>query len=171
MKTKIIDFINHLLIYDYFLFGGVILLFILLLLVAVVVREKIALAVVFVVLAFLVLTVGSFAGYKTMHHYLFKHKVVLTETRGLEFTEALLIRGEVTNLSKRTFSECTFQAGVYKVTHNRYLDPFYPYMPFKKHSWVLKETIKPGESVSFKFFVEPFRYTKDYNTTIKADCK
>lgn len=171
MKSAIIDFINRLLIYDYLLFGGVILLFILLLLLAVVLRERLAIAVVSVISAFLVLTAGSYVGYMVMHHYLFKHRVTLTEVRPLEFTQALLIRGTLTNLSRRTFTECTLSAGVFKVTHKPYIDPVYPYIPFKKSSLRLEETIKPGESVPFKLFVEPFRYTKDFNTTVKADCR
>ena len=171
MKSTIIDFIDHLLIYDYLLFGGIILLFILLLLVAVVLRERLALGVFMVVTAFTVLTAGSYAGYIMMHQYLFKNKVSLSEVKALEFTEALLIRGEITNLSKRTFTECTLKTGVYKVTHKPYVDSIYPYFPFRKSSLHLKETIKPGETVPFKLFVEPFRYSKDYNTTVKAECR
>lgn len=171
MKTAIIDFISHLLIYDYLLFGGIILAFILILMVAVVLREKIALAVFLVFLAFGIVTAGSVVGYTMMHHYLFKHKVVVTEMKALEFTEALLIKGDIHNLSKRTFSECTLNTGVYKVTHNRFIDPIYPYLPFKKSSLSVQETIKPGDKTSFKLFVEPFRYTKDYNITLKAECR
>jgi hypothetical protein len=159
------------LIYDFLLFGGIILLFILILIAAVVLREKIALAVFLVFVAFGVLTAGSFAGYATLHHYLFKHQITLKEVKALQFTEALLVKGEITNLSKRTFTECTLHVGVYKVTHNPYIDPIYPYIPFQKSSIHLKQMINKGEKMSFKLFVEPFRYTKDYNITAKAACR
>lgn len=171
MKHTIIDFIEHMLIYDYLLFGGIILLFILILILAVVLRERIGLAIFLVLLAFGVLTAGSVAGYIGLHSYLFKHKVVVTETKALEFTEALLVKGEVTNLSKRTFSRCTLTTEVYQVSHNRFIDPIYPYMPFRKSSTFLEQTIKPDEKTSFKLFVEPFRYNKDYNITVKAKCR
>ncbi len=171
MKTKIIDFINNLLIYDYFLFGGIILLFVLLLILAIVLREKIAFAVFLVLLAFGILTAGSVGGYLWLHSYLFKSKVTVTEVKALEFTEALLVRGEVHNLSKRPFSRCVLTTGVHKVTHNRYIDTIYPYIPFQKSSYTLEETIGAGERAPFKLFVEPFRYTKDFNITVKADCR
>lgn len=171
MKTTIIEFINRLLIYDYLLFGGIILLFILILLLAVVLREKIALAVFLVFVAFGALTGGSVVGYILLHKHLFKHTITLTEVKALEFTEALLIKGDINNTSKRTFSQCTFNTGVHKVTHNRYIDPVYPYFPFQKSSLTVKESIAPGEKLSFKLFVEPFRYTKDFNITIKAECR
>ncbi|WP_310439362.1 DUF2393 family protein [Sulfuricurvum sp.] len=171
MKAKIIDFINHLIVYDYLLFGGIFILFLLLLILAIALKNKMILAIFLVLLAFGVLTAGSVGGYIFLHHYLFKNKVTLYELKALEFTEALLLKGEIKNTSKRSFKECTLYAGVHKVTHNRYLDRIYPSFPFKKSSLRLRENIAPGESVPFKLFVEPFRYTKDYNITIKGECR
>lgn len=171
MKALIQDFISHLLIYDYLLFGGIIILFILLLIFAIILRHRMGWAIFFVLLAFGVLTAGPVAGYIALHAYLFQHTLLIHEVKALEFTEALLIKGDINNTSKRTFSECTVNAGVYKITHNRVIDPMYPYIPFKKGSLRVQKTIPPGESASFKLFVEPFRYTKDYNITLKADCR
>lgn len=171
MKTKIIDFINHLIIYDYLLFGGIFVLFLLLLVLAIALKNKLGLAIFLVLLAFGVLTAGPVAGYMTLHNYLFKNHITLYEVKALEFTEALLIKGDINNTSKRPFKECTLHAGVYKVTHNRYLDKLYLQFPFKKSSLKLTEAIAPGESQPFKLFVEPFRYTKDYNITIKGECR
>lgn len=171
MKAKIIDFIHHLIIYDYFLFGGIFVLFILLLVLAIALRHKMALAVLFVILAFGILTAGSVVGYIQLHQYLFKNKIILHEVKALQFTEALLIKGDINNTSKRPFKECSVYAGVYKVSHNRYLDRVYPYLPFKKGSLKIIAPIAPGESEHFKLFVEPFRYYKDYNITIKAECR
>lgn len=171
MKALIQEFINHLIIYDYFLFGGIIILFILLLILAIALQHKMGWAIFFVLVAFGVLTAGPVAGYITLHQYLFKHTLIVHEIKALEFTEALLIKGDINNTSKRTFSECTLSAGVYKVTHNKIIDPIYPYIPFKKSSLRVQKTIPPGKSVPFKLFVEPFRYTKDYNITLKAKCR
>jgi hypothetical protein len=171
MKTQIINFIHHLLLYDYLLFGGIFILFLLLLIFAIVLRRKMSLAVFLVFLAFGVLTAGPVAGYILLHNYLFKHTIIIKEVKALEFTEALLIKGDINNTSNRTFSECTLHARVYKVTHNKYIDPIYPYVPFKKGSITIQKTILPGKSTPFKLFVEPFRYAKDFNLTYKAECQ
>lgn len=171
MKAHIIDFIHHLIIYDYLLFGGIFILFLLFLVLAIALRHKMALAVLFVVLAFGTLTAGSVVGYIQLHKYLFKNKIILHEVKALEYTEALLIKGDINNTSKRSFKECTITTGVYKVTHNKYLDRIYPYFPFKKSSQKFANPIPAGESKPFKLFVEPFRYTKDFNITIKAECR
>jgi hypothetical protein len=171
MKARLIDFIHHLIIYDYLLFGGIFVLFLLLLVLAIALRHKLALAIIFVILAFGVLTAGSVVGYVQLHQYLFKNKIILHEVKALQFTEALLIVGDINNTSKRPFQECRINVGVYKVSHIRYIDRLYPYVPFKKGSLILTKTIAPGESVPFKLFVEPFRYAKDYNITIKGECR
>lgn len=171
MKARIIDFIHHLIIYDYFLFGGIFVLFLLFLVLAIALRHKMAIAVTFVILAFGILTVGPIVGYIQLHHYLFKNKIILHKVQALEFTDALLIKGDINNTSKRPFTECSIYAGVYKVSHYRYLDQLYPYLPFKKGSIKIIKDIPPGESAPFKLFVEPFRYNKDFNITIKAECR
>ena len=171
MKAKIIDFIHHLLIYDYLLFGGIFILFLLLLILAIVLRNKMGLAIFLVFIAFGVLTAGPVVGYLVLHNYLFKHALTIKEVKALQFTEALLVKGDINNTSKRTFKECTIHARVYKVSHNKYLDPIYPYIPFKKGSITLQENIQPGKSAPFKLFVEPFRYSKDFNLTYKAECR
>ena len=171
MKARIIDFIHHLIIYDYFLFGGIFVLFLLFLVLAIALRHKMAIAVTFVIFAFGILTVGPIVGYIQLHRYLFKNTITLHEVKALEFTEALLIQGDINNTSKRPFKECSIYAGVYKVSHYKYLDRLYPYLPFKKGSIKVIEPINPGEAAHFKLFVEPFRYAKDYNVTIKGECR
>lgn len=171
MKARIIDFIHHLIIYDYLLFGGIFVLFLLLLVLAIALRHKMVLAVIFVLLAFGVLTAGPVIGYIKLHQYLFKNTIILHEVKALEFTEALLIKGDINNTSKRPFKECSIYVGVYKVSHYKYLDKIYPYIPFKKGSLKIVEPIAPGKSAPFKLFVEPFRYAKDYNITIKGECR
>lgn len=171
MKAQILDFLHHLIIYDYLLFGGVFVLFLLLLVLAIAFRHKLVLAIVFVLVAFGVLTVGPIVGYIQLHKYLFKNRIILHEVKALVYTEALLVKGDINNTSKFTFRECTIHTGVYKVTHNKYLDRIYPYVPFKKSTEKVLEEIPAGESRPFKLFVEPFRYSHDYNITIKADCR
>jgi hypothetical protein len=171
MKEKIISFIHQLIVYDYFLFGGIFVLFLLLLVLAIAFKDKLGVAVFLVFLAFGVLTLGSVAGYIALHNYLFQHQIIVREVKALQYTEALLVKGEVHNRSQRPFSECTLTVGVHKVTHNPYLDRIYPNLPFTKSSLRVTEAIKPGESATFKLFVEPFRYSNEYNITIKGNCR
>lgn len=171
MKANITAFIDQLLIYDYILFGTVIALFILLLLLAILLRKKSSLAILLVLISFLILIVGPTLGYIQLHNFLFSTTNRITEVKELEFSQALVIKGEVNNASKRQFSTCKINANLFKVSGNKYLDLLYPLKPFKKMSILKDVNLSPGESYDFKMIVEPFIYSKEYNVSIKTECR
>lgn len=169
MKATIAAFIDRMILPDYLLFVGSALLFVLLLTLALLLHRKLLLSILFVLLAFSIITLGPTLGYIKMHDYLFKHDANITEVKELEFTDALVVRGVLANHSKQNFTFCEITANVYKVAHNPVLDLLFPLNPFKKAS-ITKENIPVGGQTEFKLFVEPFRYTKDYNVSIGASC-
>ncbi|MEA3522929.1 MAG: DUF2393 family protein [Campylobacterota bacterium] len=171
MKQKIIAFIDGLILYDYILFGAVILLFILFLILAILLRRNVAISVLSVFIAFLILILGPTLGYKIMHQFLYKNEVNITKVKKLEFTDALLIEGILKNSSKMDFLTCKIKASAYKVSGNTIQDMIYPFKPFKKAYLKLDTIIKPNETKTFKLFLEPFHYSKEYNLSIGANCK
>ena len=171
MKAKITAFINQLLIYDYALFGGVILLFILFLILAILLRKKVGLSITLVLLSFAILTLGPTLGYIQLHNFLFKTTTNLAEIKALEFSQAIVIKGEVTNASNQELSTCKITANMFKVSDNQYLNMLYPLNPFKKMSIVKDVNLSKGESYGFKMIVEPFTYSKDYNVSIGVKCR
>ncbi len=171
MKEKITAFIDQLLIYDYALFGGVILLFILFLILAILLRKKIGLSITLVLFSFMLLILGPTIGYTQLHQFLFKTTTTITEVRELEFSQALVVKGEVSNASNREFSTCKITANIFKVSGNQYVDMLYPLNPFKKMSIIEDINLSAGESYEFKMIVEPFTYSKEYNLSIGANCR
>jgi hypothetical protein len=171
MKQKIIAFIDGLILYDYILFGAVGALFILFLILSILVRHKVLLSVFMILFSFALLLLGPTLGYQQMHKFLFKNTITITETKELEFTNALLIKGELTNSSKMPFSTCKITAGAYKVSGNAVMDMIFPFNPFKKGYVRLDTIIEPKQSEKFKLFIEPFNYSKEYNITIGASCQ
>jgi len=170
MKAKLTAFLEQLITYDYLLFGAALLLFVLLLLLAIIMHRRHLLSALLVLLAFATILLTPTVGYLQMHAYLFKNSTTITNVKALEFTKALIVYGEVSNESKRDFTECTVTAGVYKVANNPVLDILYPLNPFKKES-LKTDAIASGESKSFKLIVEPFSYERDYNVSIGAKCR
>lgn len=172
MKEKVLLFINNLLIYDYILFGSIILLFILLLLLAVLLRRHLISAVLIVIFALFFLMLAPIFGYKEVHNYIFKNHLENVTIKQLEFTPALVVKGEIVNDSKQIFSECKIKAKVFKVSHNKLFDMLYPINPFKKTTYRVADlNLSKDQKQEFKFFIEPFTYTKDYNTSLTGDCK
>jgi len=170
MKTEIQNFIDGLIIYDYILFGSVLILFILLIVLAILLREKIKLAVFLVLLAFATFLLGPTVGYLAMHKYLFKNHIELISQKRLHFTEAVVVKGKITNESNFDFKSCKITASAYKVTSNKYKNYILKFKPFEKMS-ILTKDIKKGQTHMFKIIVEPFTYKRDYNISLEASCK
>ena len=161
---------DSLITYDYILFGSIFFLFLLFIIIALVLRHKPRVALFLVLFSFVFLLVAPFVGYTQMHNYLFKNELTLLKQKKLQFTKAAVVWGTLTNLSKRDFKSCTITAVLTKASKNKYKNYIYSFKPIKKMS-IVKEDIAQGEQISFKIIVEPFSYTKPYNTTLKADCR
>ena len=170
MKLKIQNFIDGLIPYDYILFGSVLALFVLFIVLAILLRKKITLAIFLVLLAFATFLLGPTLGYVAMHKFLFKNHTELISQKKLNFSQAVVVKGTITNDSNFDFKSCRITASAYKVTSNRYKNYIYKLKPFKKMS-ISEEDIKKGETREFKIIVEPFTYKRDYNISLGANCK
>ncbi len=170
MKEKITAFIHNLILYDYILFGSVLLVFILLLVLSILLRRKTLLCVFLLLSAFALLFLGPTLGYIKMHEFLFKNKTELLSQKKLNFTKAVVVKGVLTNESKFDFIECKITASAYKVSGNAVKDFLFPFNPFKKMS-IVEEDIPKGNSRDFKIIVEPFTYSKEYNISLEASCR
>ncbi len=170
MKERLLTFIDGLIMYDYILFGISFILFILFIILALLLRRKLILGIFFILLGFATLVLGPTVGYIQMHKYLFKNSVHLLSQKKLNFVQAVIVKGTITNESKLNFSECKITAEVYKVTKNKYKNYLFRLKPFMKMAIVQRDLLK-GETKGFKIIIEPFQYQKDFNVSVGASCK
>jgi hypothetical protein len=170
MTQRITDFINELIIYDYILFGTLLLLFILFIILGIFLRNRVALALFFIFFAFIELLAGSTYGYIKMHEYLFKNETSITSQKKLNFTQAIVVYGVVKNISDRDFSSCKITAKVHKVSENKMKEAILKLKPLNKMS-IVEYDIAKGQHREVKIIVEPFTYGGDYNITLGADCR
>jgi len=170
MKAKITAFIDSLITYDYILLGSVFGLFILFIILSILLRKKVALAIFFVLIAFVLLLGGPTIGYIKMHEYLFKNSTTLTSQKQLEFVNAVVVKGRLTNDSTRNFSSCKITAKIHKQSKNSLKNYIYQFKTLQKGS-IVRENIAKGQSIDFKIIVEPFSYSKDYNISLGAKCR
>lgn len=171
MKTQIIDFLHTLNLYDYLLFGGIIFFFLFLLVLSILLRHKQTLALILVVLALITLLIAPVGGYIALHALMYKHSINLTTVKDLEFTKALLIKGDITNTSKETFKECTLHVGVSKISPIKPLNKLYRYFPFRRQTIIINGPIAPQGSETFKILIQPFHYTKRHSVTVLGQCR
>ena len=170
MKEKITTFIHGLISYDYILFGSVFALFILLIILTIVLRRKLKVALFLLLLAFSILFLGPSLGYVAMHHYLYKNSLTLLSQKRLHFSDAIVVKGRITNESKFDFSRCIIRVDVHKNSKNKLKKFLYKFNTIQQMS-ILKRDIRKGKTVDFKVIVEPFKYKKDYFITLGAKCK
>ncbi|MFA6188502.1 MAG: DUF2393 family protein [Sulfuricurvum sp.] len=171
MKIRIIEFLHTLNLYDYFLFGGIIFFFLFLLILSIILRHKRTLAISMVLLAFITLITAPIGGYIALHALLYKHTIKLITVKDLEFTEALLIKGDLNNTSQKTFQECNLYIGVSKFSSIKPLNKLYTFIPFRKQTITIAGPIAPKSSETFKLLIQPFHYTKRHNVTILGQCR
>ena len=170
MQSKLTTFVEDLIFYDYILFGSAFILFILFITLGLILRKKIALAIFFILLGFGILFATPTYVYTMMHEYLFKNTTTLTQQKRLEYTDAIVLKGSISNESKFNFNACTVTASVHKKSKNKYRNYILKFKPIKKMS-ILETNILRGETRHFKMIVEPFNYSRDYNITLGAFCK
>lgn len=170
MTGTISKFINELIIYDYILFGTIFLLFILFVALGILFRSRGAVAILLIVFAFAQLIVGSTYGYVKMHEYLFKNETAIASQKKLNFTQAIVLYGDIKNRSDRDFSSCQITAAVYKNTGNKIKDYILRLKPLNKMS-IIEKGIAKDEKREFKMIIEPFTYGGDYNITLGAKCR
>ncbi len=170
MKAKISAFLNELIIDDYILFGSTFILFILFIILAIVLRRKIVLAIFLVLLSFGILFIAPTLGYIKMHDFLFKNSTKLLSQKKLTFTKAVVVKGLVTNESKRVFKSCEITAYAHKRSKKKFKNFIYSFKSFKKMS-ILEHNIGIDEMREFKIIVEPFTYSKDFNISLEARCR
>ncbi len=170
MKAKLTAFIDGLIMYDYILFGSAFVLFILFIILGIMLRKKVFIATLFIFIGFASLLLGPSLGYVKMHDYLFKNTTTISSQKRLEFTQAIVVKGKITNESKFNFTSCKISANVHKTSKNEYKNMILKFKTIKKMSIIEKDILK-GETRAFKIIVEPFTYKKDYNISIGGKCK
>jgi len=170
IKASLQSFIATLHTYDYILFAISGALFILFLILAILLRAKTAISLIFVLLSFIILVAGPIVGYNYIHTMLYKTEISELTIKRLEFSEALVIKGKLTNLGKQTFHKCTISSKAYKGATNFLEEIVLPLKPFKRMSILKIEDLDINRSLEFKMILEPFTYSKEYNISVKANC-
>ena len=170
MNSKINAVLDALIVQDYILFASVFVLFICLLILAILLKDRRIISRFLATFAFLLLIFGPTFGYIVMHKYLFKNYIELVSQQKLVFTNAIVVKGKVTNNSKVNFSHCKITATAYKKTPSEYKNYILRLKPIQKSSIILQDVPK-DQTKEFKMFIEPFTYTKDYTVELQSSCR
>jgi len=169
--TKVLNnFLEQLHTYDYYAFAWIVLLFLILIILAIVVRKKIALSVMIILFAFTLLLAGPFLSFKLVHNYLYKTEIEIDMLRKLHYSKSLVVKGTILHKGVENFNRCKLEAKVIKTNQNFFKDFISTIKPINKKIQFIEKEMKPNTIHIFKFIIEPFTYSGDFNVTVDAEC-
>ena len=170
LKAIFQSFIETLHLYDYVFFSASAALFLLLLTLAIILRNRVGFSLFLVFLAFIILIAGPIVGYSYVHSSVYKTKISELSIKRLEFSQAVVIKGTLTNFGQQSFRKCTISSHAFKGADNFLEELVFPLKPFIKRSIIKEENIDINKSIDFKLMLEPFTYSNEYNISVKVDC-
>lgn len=170
-KKLLLEVLDQLHSYDYIAFAWVGLLFLFLLILAILVRKRTLLSVFIMLLAFIILLLGPFATYETVRFLLYKTETKVTEQKQLVYSNALVVKGNITNKGLENISRCIVKTKLVKPSDNVFMQTINSLKPIKKKTTLLEKEIAVKQESEFKVIFEPFTYSKEFNITVSSECR
>lgn len=170
LKKSLLDYTNHLTIYDYAAFGWLGFLIVILLFLAILLRKKSTLSLSLLLFAMLLMFVAPLPLKLFLDQTIRKTEIKTISIDELKYSKSLVVVGELKNSSKIDFDICTIQAKVLRFDQNRYKTMLYTLKPLLKKTIYMEEAILKDQVVPFKIVFERFHYEKDYNVSTSATC-
>ncbi|MDY0116592.1 MAG: DUF2393 family protein [Sulfurimonadaceae bacterium] len=170
MKEKITTIVENIIMYDYLLFGGAFFLFILFIIFALLARRRAWISTLLITIAFAVILTAPTMGYEYMHTSLFKNEIIITSEKKLLYSQAVIVEGELKNISEHDFKHCDISAKIFQASSNEFKNYIYSFIPFRTEK-VRKEQIAKEKSKKFTIIIEPFVYEGFYKIEVEGRCR
>ncbi len=170
LKKSLLDYINHLTIYDYAAFGWLGFLIIIMLFLAILLRKKSTLSISLLLFAMLLMLLAPLPLKLFLDQTVRKTEIKTISINEMEYAKALVIVGELKNSSKIDFDICSIQAKIVRFDQNRYKSILYSLKPLLKKTIYKEEAILKEQIIPFKIIFKRFNYKRDYNVTLSATC-
>ena len=171
LKQSLIDYTHALTIYDYAAFGWLLFLFFIILTLAILLgRKKPTLAISLIMIVILLMLVAPFGIKYFLDKTVRKVEVVTDKVSKLHFASSLIVTGHLNNDGKVPLHRCRVNAKVFKIDKNKYKNILNNLKPLRNKTIVVDKNISQGESAMFRIVFENFRYSKEYNLSLSAEC-
>lgn len=171
LKSDVSIYINHFLVYDYVAYAWLILLFFVAILLAIFIAKKSPLFSIFTVLISLILLfVGPFVIKNYLDQYLRPtHNTVMLVNK-LTFSDALVVTGEVKNISKINYSICNIEITVLKSSDGYIQTTINKLKPLRKQTIFIDEPLDINATKDLRIVFDNYTYAEDVNVSIDSKC-
>ena len=171
LKQSLIEYLNTFTIYDYLSYGWLIATFFTILMLATLIaKKKPTLSIFLVLFSFMILIAGPIGVKIFLDNTIRKSVIKTIDIKQLNFSDSLIIKGELQNISKIDFQKCTIKASVIKYSNNLLKDTLNNLKPLRDKSITIDKQIKRDDFLPFKIVINNFKYKKDFNVTLSANC-
>lgn len=164
-------YLHHLSLQDYIglgVVGAVFLLFFILSLILL--FKKPLLGFILIIFTLMIPPVGFYEVYTFLNKTLRKSELAIKETKPLHFSNSLLIKANIKNLSKIDFNVCYIQLNIIKKSPSKIKKLIYGLKPLAVKSIYIYDHIPKNSSEELKKILDNTIYTKDDELTAKMDC-
>jgi len=170
-KSYIVTYINHFGVYDYVAFAWLILLFFVAILLAIFIAKKSpAFSVLMVILSLAILFAGPFIIKIYLDKYIRPTQNTTLLIKKLKFSDALVVTGEVKNISKNSYSICTVNVDVIKNSASDIQNIINQLKPLRKQTIFVKEPLEVNATKEIRLIFDNYTYVKDVNVSISSEC-
>ena len=171
LKSSILQYIQHMGPYDYAAYAWLIILFFVMILLAIIVARKNALlSIVITLISLLLLFVGPFILKHYLDIYLRPSITKSTEIKKLTFSNTLIVKGHITNISKKTFFTCRVDIDVIKNSNSDIKNFLYKLKPLLKKTMFIDKPIEVNATEEFDVVFNNYTYKKDVNISMNSVC-
>ncbi len=171
IRLKLFTYLHSLTIYDYVAFGWLLFLItIILVLIVLLARKKPKLAIWMTLLTLILIIAGPFGIKYFLDKSVRKVELLDTNITKLHYAQSLIITGKLKNSGKVKLQRCFISATVFQTFRNKYKNMLFRLKPLRKKTIFLEENLSKGDKKGFKIVIDHFNYSRDFNTTLHAEC-
>ncbi len=171
LKHRFIDYSHSLTMFDYFAYGWLFFLLIVLILLALLFsKKKPKLSISLIFLTFILMFTAPLGIKIFLDQTVRKVEIQDQNQTYLKFSKALLVTGKITNIGKVDMKKCYIITKVLKKSKNKYINLLYALKPIVKRTIIMDKNITQYKSQEFKVLFEKFKYPKEYQVTVSAEC-
>jgi len=171
IKLRILDYIHHLTIYDYFAFSLVGVFFLLSFLIFIMIaRKRLGLGLLWLLLSIMIVVISPIFIKLYFDKTVKKVEIIEKKETKLNFAKMLVIKGKLKSKAKIDFKKCRVFAKVVQVDENKYKNILNNLKPKRYMSILLDRELKRGESLPFKMVFKNFAPKYKYKTEVFGEC-
>ncbi len=171
LKQRIIDYIHHLTIYDYFAISWVgVFFFFVIMMVFLNIKKRTKFAISLFLISLILVAFSPIFIKLYFDKTVRKVEILNQKITKLKFANMLIIKGKLQNQGKIDYQKCRIFTKVVKKDKNKYKNILNNLKPLRKMSILLDKELKKENKESFKIVMKDFDLQDIYDVKISGEC-